>query len=260
MFIDTHTHIYLEQFDTDRAAMIDRARALGVDILLLPNIDIETLARLDQCVVDYPGVCYGMNGLHPCSVKPDYKKEIKKLEQAFANDKYVAIGEIGIDLHWDKSLYDEQVKAFEYQIDWAADLGLPFVIHSREALDINIEIVRKKQNGNLTGIFHCFNGDLAQANKIKEIGFLLGLGGVITYKNSGMGDFLEQMDMQQIVLETDAPYLSPVPKRGKRNEPSYIPHIVEKIADVKAMEIKDIAAVTTQNAIELFHLSPNTSV
>jgi len=252
MYIDTHTHIYLKQFDEDRAEMIQRAINLGVDKMFMPNIDSTTVSSMLDCAKKFPEHCFSQIGLHPCSVKENYKAELDTLYKYFDQIKSYAVGEIGTDLYWDQSFAKEQDDAFRIQIKWSKGLKLPIVIHSREALDINIKTISEMQDGSLTGVFHCFNGDINQAKQIQDLGFYIGLGGVITYKNSGMAEVVSTIDLNRVILETDAPYLSPVPFRGKRNEPAYVVNIAEKISNLKQIELSQVAKITTENALKLY--------
>lgn len=253
MFIDTHAHIYTEEFKDDRDIMIQNAFDLGIKKIFMPNIDSTSIADMME-VASRHSHCYPMMGLHPCSVKENYKEELQLVEKYLENHKFYGVGEIGIDLYWDKTFAEEQVSAYKTQIAMAKNTGLPFVIHSRDSLDLTISIVRELQDGNLKGIFHCFNGTLEQAKQIMDLGFYMGIGGVITYKNAGVDKVVAEIPMDYLVLETDAPYLSPVPYRGKRNEPAYIVNIVDKIADVHHLEVTEIANITTRNAKIVFDI------
>jgi len=249
---DTHSHIYLGEFADDRGEMLKRAGKEGVERILMPAIDSTTHEQMIGIENLNPSQCFAMMGLHPCSIKENFRDELNIVQKYLSERKFVAVGEIGLDFYWDKTFISEQVEAFRLQINWALGLGLPIVIHSRSSIDQCIEIVRQNQNGKLKGVFHCFSGTVEQANEIIGLGFYLGIGGVITYKNSGLDKVMEQLDMNYIVLETDAPYLSPVPFRGKRNEVSYIKYVAQKIADVKRMTIEEVAAITSANAEALF--------
>jgi TatD DNase family protein len=253
--IDTHCHLYSEQFDTDREQVIANAKRMGVDRILLPNVDLQTVAGMHELVANHPGVCYPMMGLHPCDVKPDYETEIAQLFSFFDTHTYCAVGEIGIDLYWDKTTQDIQEKAFLMQVDFALEKGLPIAIHSRNATHRIIEMLKPYKSKGLTGVFHCFSESLELAEEILKLGgFKLGIGGVLTYKNAGLPEVLKQIDLQHIILETDSPYLPPVPHRGKRNEPAYTRLVAEKLADVKGVSLRDIADITTANAEQLFGL------
>jgi TatD DNase family protein len=253
--IDTHAHIYLPEFDDDRADMLERAEKQGLASILMPAIDSGTHNELLQLETSYPNFCRAMMGLHPCSVKAEtMQEELNKVEAFLRSRPFVAIGEIGIDLYWDKTNLNEQREAFEKQIGWALELDLPIAIHSREATDECIGIVSQFQNGNLRGVFHCFSGTVQQAEKILAQDFYLGIGGVISFKNAGLDTVLEQVPVEKIILETDSPYLAPVPFRGKRNEPSYLTYIAEKLATLKDIALEEIEVITTLNAKTLFNL------
>lgn len=252
MFIDTHTHLYVKAFDSDREAMLARALAAGVDAFYLPNIDVGSIDSMLALEEAHPGVCFAMMGLHPCSVKEDYEAALATMEGWLAKRRFVAIGEIGIDLYWDKTFVAQQQEAFLIQAGWAVDRSLPFVIHSRESIDMIIELMQKNWKSGMRGIFHCFTGTTEQAQAIIEMGFYLGIGGVLTFKNAGMDKVLKEIPLDHMVLETDAPYLAPVPNRGKRNESSYIPLIANKLAEVKECSLEEIGRVTTINSEKIF--------
>ena len=256
--IDTHAHIYLPQFDEDIEEVIQRMKAEGVERVYLPNIDVESVGRLKKLSERYPETFYPMMGLHPCSVKEDYEQELKAIEKEFFGGDYIGVGEIGVDLYWDTSFMEEQKHAFRKQIKWAEELQLPYVVHSRDSLDMTIGISAELQNGNHHGIFHCFNGTLDQARRIMDIGFYLGIGGVVTFKNAGVDKVIKDIPLENIVLETDSPYLSPAPFRGKRNEPSYLKYIVNKIAEIKQIDNQEVIEVTTRNALKLFYMDSHT--
>lgn len=253
MFIDTHAHIYTEEFDEDRDLMIMNAFNQGVKQIFMPNIDESSIDAMLE-VASKHAFCYPMMGLHPCSVKENYKEVLDMVEKYLSTQKFYGVGEIGIDLYWDKTFTDEQIEAFRWQIHLAKDLDLPFVIHSRDSLDLTISIVESLQDGHLKGIYHCFNGTPEQAKRIMDLGFFMGIGGVITYKNAGVAEVVADIPMEYLVLETDAPYLSPVPFRGKRNEPAYILKVAEKLADLKALSVDEVAQVTTTNALSIFEV------
>ena len=249
---DTHCHLYVAEFDNDRASMLDRAVASGTTHMMLPNIDLESVDRILSLANEQPGHCFPMMGLHPCSVKENYKTVLEGIERLLFNGKYIGVGETGIDLYWDTTFKQQQIEVFELQIDWALQLDLPVIIHSRESLDLNIEIISRKQDGRLGGIFHCFGGSLEQAQRIHGLGFKLGIGGTVTYKNSTLPGVLPEIPSSMIVLETDAPYLTPVPFRGKRNESSYIPIIAAKVADILQISLAELSRLTNENAAEVF--------
>ncbi len=250
--IDTHCHLYSEEFDEDRDAMIKRAQQLGVQKFYLPSIDSEAIDAMLKMEEDYPNVCFPMMGLHPCYVKENYKLELKTVEDWLQKRKFVAIGEIGLDFYWDKTFTSEQFEAFNLQMQWALDYKLPIVIHTREAMQATIDAVKPFAAKGLTGIFHCFSGSYESAKEIIGMNFMLGIGGVITYKNAGLGEVVSKIDLQHLVLETDAPYLTPVPHRGKRNESAYLEFVIKKIAEVKNISVEEVAATTTANAENLF--------
>lgn len=251
-FIDTHTHLYDEQFSEDRTEAIRNAVDAGVTKMYLPNCNSETIDGMLQLAQQFPDNCLPMMGLHPCYVKEDYNAELKIVEEQLTSKKYCAVGEIGLDYYWDTSYKEQQIEAFELQIDWALQYDLPIIIHTRNSLQDGIDIVKKKQNGKLKGIFHCFGGSQQEAEQIIDLGFYLGIGGVVTFKNSKLPETLKNIDLKHIVLETDAPYLAPTPYRGKRNESSYIPLVAEKLVDIKQVELSEIARITTENAQKVF--------
>jgi TatD DNase family protein len=250
-FIDTHTHLYDDKLINDQE-QIPRAIAAGVTRMYMPNCNSETIAGMLLMADKWPKNCVPMMGLHPCYVKDDYKKELDTVTAWLDKRKFLAVGEIGLDYYWDMTWKTQQAEAFEYQIDLALKYDLPIVIHSRESTADCIEIVRKKQNGKLKGIFHCFGGSAAEAKAITDLGFYLGIGGVVTYKNTNLPEILQETSLAHIVLETDAPYLAPVPFRGKKNESSYLPHIAARIATIKNISIEEVAIATTENAENIF--------
>ena len=252
--IDTHTHLYLEQFKEDIDCVILKAKENGVSKFIFPAIDSSHFENMHNLKNKYPENIYLMTGLHPTNVKEDYKEELDFVTKTLKNHNYVAIGEIGIDLYWDKSFLKQQQEAFRFQIRLAKKNDLPIVIHCREAFDEIFEILNEENCETLRGIFHCFTGDLNQAKKAISLGFLLGIGGVVTFKNGGLDKFLNQIDLKHIVLETDSPYLAPVPFRGKRNESSYIIYVLEKLSELYKVPKEEIALVTTNNAKKMFSL------
>ncbi|HBR11746.1 MAG TPA: hydrolase TatD [Chryseobacterium sp.] len=255
--IDTHTHLYSEQFDNDRAEVIQRAIDKGVEQFFLPAIDSETHRKMLDLEAQYPDKIHAMMGLHPCSVQPEsWEKELQIVETWLNNRPFCAIGEIGIDLYWDKSTLDIQVKAFEQQIDWAIEKDLPIVIHTRESFDETFEVLERKKHPKLRGIFHCFSGNLEQAQHAIDLNFILGIGGVVTFKNGKIDQFLNQIPLDKIVLETDSPYLAPVPFRGKRNESAYLDLVAGKLVDVYKKDFAEINQVTTENALKVFSKLP----
>jgi TatD DNase family protein len=252
--IDTHTHLYLDHFKQDIDKVISRAKENGVSKFIFPAIDSSHFENMHKLKNRYPENIYLMTGLHPTDVKENYKEELDFVTKTLKNHNYVAIGEIGIDLYWDKFFLKQQQEAFRFQIRLAIKNDLPIVIHCREAFDEIFEILNEENCETLRGVFHCFTGDLDQANKAISLGFLLGIGGVVTFKNGGVDKFLNQIDLKHIVLETDSPYLSPVPFRGKRNESSYIIYVLEKLSELYKIPKEEIALVTTNNAKKMFSL------
>ncbi|ANH82366.1 hydrolase TatD [Niabella ginsenosidivorans] len=254
MLIDTHAHIYSGEFDSDRKEMLERAFNAGVDQILMPAIDKETHASQLALQTAYPGKCLSMMGLHPVSVKEDFRNELRIAEEFLKQGSFIAIGETGLDYYWDLSFKQQQLEAFEQQAQWAVDYHIPIVIHSRESTDDCIAVIKKYTPKGLRGVFHCFSGTLEQAKTIIAEGFYLGIGGVLTFKKSGLDAVLKELSLDHILLETDAPYLAPVPYRGKRNEPAYVVQVAQRLADIKEMPLNDLAAITTANAKKLFAL------
>ena len=249
--IDTHAHLYLAEFELDRSMMLERAKQAGIEKIFLPAIDSSTHISLLQMETDFPW-CKAMMGVHPCSIKENYQEELAIAQQYWSNRNFVAVGEIGLDFYWDRTFEKEQYEAFRIQIEWALEKNVPIVIHSRQSTLDCVRVLKEYKNSALRGVFHCFSGSLEEAQEIIKLGFYLGIGGVITYKNAGLGAVLEKIDLAHLVVETDAPYLTPAPHRGKRNESSYISLIAEKIATVKAEKEGKVAEITTQNAENLF--------
>lgn len=257
MFIDTHTHLYSEEFDKDRNESIQRAHAHGISSFILPGIDSDSIAPMERLHEQYPDVTYMMAGLHPSYVKPDtYTEELAIVERQLKNNlsNYVAIGEIGIDLHWDKTTLEIQKEAFRIQIQWAKKYNLPIAIHCRKGFDVIFNILEQEASPELRGVFHCFGGTLNQAERALGLGMKLGIGGVVTFKNAKLAKVIQQLPLDALVLETDAPYLAPMPYRGKRNESSYIPYIAQKIAELQECSVKEVGDITTQVAKDLFNL------
>ncbi|MDA7707876.1 TatD family hydrolase [Flavobacteriaceae bacterium] len=252
--IDTHTHLYLNQFKDDIDKVIQRSKDKGINKFIFPAIDSTHFDDMHDLKNKYPGSIYLMSGLHPTNVKENYKEELEFVVNSLKSHSYVAVGEIGIDLYWDKTYLKQQQDAFEFQIRLAIKNDLPIVIHCREAFDEIFEILDKENCTKLRGVFHCFTGKLEQAQRAIDLGFVLGIGGVVTFKNGGIDKFLNQIDIKHIVLETDSPYLAPVPFRGKRNESSYITYIIDKLSDIYGLPIQEIASVTTKNAEKVFAL------
>lgn len=254
MLIDTHTHLYVSEFDDDRDAVIERALAAGVSQFVLPAIDAETTEAMHVLKRDYPKNMHLMMGLHPTHVNADHEEALHHVYQQLKVHDFVAVGEIGMDLYWDKTYQKEQQQAFAQQIEWALSFDLPIVIHCREAFDEIFEVLESVKDKRLRGIFHCFTGDVSQAQRAINLNMLLGIGGVVTFKNSGLAETLAQVPLKHIVLETDSPYLAPVPFRGKRNESSYLPLVSVKIAAIYEISEEDVAKTTTQNAKQLFNI------
>lgn len=254
-YIDTHAHIYLEEFDADHTAMLVRAETAGIKKILMPNIDHTSIDRMLEVELKSGGTCLPMMGLHPCSVKRDFEKELYQVEHWLSKRKFLAIGEIGTDLYWDKTFWEQQKEAFRIQVKWAKDYQLPIVIHSRDSVDQTIALVEELKDEKLTGVFHCFTGTEEQARQIIDLGFYLGIGGVATFKNAGMDQVIPELPMEKMVLETDSPYLAPVPHRGKRNEPSYLPLVAAKVAQLKNISLEEVQQVTSRNASVLFKVN-----
>ncbi len=253
---DTHCHLYLDEFTADRQAVMERATAASVSRFYLPAIDSTVIKALLQMEDDFPGRCFAMMGLHPCSVKENYLDELAIAGQWLSSRPFAAIGETGLDFYWDKTFVPQQYEAFRMQVNWAKQYRVPVVIHARESTQACIDVIKEMHSESLTGVFHCFGGSLQEAQQIMELGFYMGIGGVITYKNSGLAAVVEQLPLTNIVLETDAPYLTPVPFRGKRNESAYLTYVLQKIADVKHMTVQEVAEITTFNSNKLFQYSP----
>lgn len=251
-FVDSHAHVYSGKFKADIVDVVNRAIDVGVNKIFMPNIDHTTIDDMLELEEKFPEVCIPMMGLHPCSVKKDFEKELYLVEEWLSKRTFVAVGEMGTDLYWDKTYWEEQKEAFKIQCEWAKQYGLPIVIHCRETIPQTIDLVEEIKGEGVKGIFHCFTGDIEQAKSIQSLGFLLGFGGVSTFKNGGLDEVLPEIDMGNIVLETDSPYLAPVPHRGKRNEPSYIPLIAKRVADLKGITVKDVAEISTNTALQIF--------
>lgn len=253
-FVDTHTHVYDHQFSLDRNEAMQRALEAGVKMMLLPNVDASTIAPMLELHEQYPDCTRVMMGLQPEEVKEDYKQVLDLMEKELERNIYIGVGEVGLDFYWDSTFEKQQLDAFETQLDWAKQLKLPLSIHCRNAFDMMVKILEHKQDGGLCGIMHCFTGIEDEARVYLELGFHLGLGGVTTYKNCGLKDYLPNLPLDRIVLETDAPYLAPVPCRGKRNEPAFLVHTAQKIAEILHIPVEELAAATTANAKALFQL------
>ncbi|MBK8491173.1 MAG: TatD family hydrolase [Saprospirales bacterium] len=252
MWIDTHTHLYLEQFEEDRDQVVRHALEQGVETMYMPNVDSRTIQGMLDLEGRFPGQVVAMMGMHPCSVEDNYLEELKLVETWLGRRAFCAIGEIGIDLYWDKTHIEAQKEAFLTQVRWAKDLGKPIIIHSRESIDLILELLQPEKDDRLRGIFHCFTGTREQAQAIMDLGFYMGIGGVLTFKNAGLDKVLEAVPLERLVLETDAPYLAPMPYRGKRNESAYIPLVGARLADVKRVSIEEVAKITTENAQKIF--------
>jgi len=254
-FIDTHTHLYSSEFDTDRTEMVENAIKAGVKKLLLPNIDVASIEPMYELCKQFPANCFPMMGLHPGYVTENWEQDLVIIRKALDENKHIAIGEIGMDLYWDKTFIEEQKMAFRIQIEWAKEFKLPIVIHAREAFDEIFEILDELNDATLTGVFHCFTGTFEQVQKIQSYGgFYFGIGGVLTYKKSDLPSVLVDIPLEQILLETDAPYLPPTPHRGKRNESKFLLHVAEKVAEVKNCSLIEVARITSENAQQLFRI------
>jgi TatD DNase family protein len=254
MYVDTHAHLYHRQFDGDREAMLVRAAEAGVGRFYLPNIDEESIDAMLALADAHPEACFPMMGLHPCSVGAHNSATLDRMERLLADGRYVAVGEIGIDLYWDRTYLEQQQAVFRQQVQWAKQLALPIVIHCRQSFEEVIAIVEAENDSSLRGVFHCFTGTVEQAQRVTDLGdFMLGIGGVITYPKGGLFETMQAVGLDHCVLETDAPYLAPVPFRGKRNESSYIPHIAARLAQATDRTVEEVARITTRNADLLFH-------
>lgn len=249
---DTHTHLYYETDPEKRAALVQRCFENKVDRLFLPNVDTASMPLVFDLVKTYPDNCFAMLGLHPCDVKDNWQQQLDTIHAAIPQNKIYAIGEIGIDLYWDKTTLADQIVAFKTQISWAKQLNLPIVIHCREAFDEVYQVLLEEQDDKLRGIFHCFTGTVEQAQKVIDLNFYLGIGGVVTYKNSGLDKVVQEIDIKHMVLETDSPYLTPVPYRGKRNESAYIVYVAQKVAELHGTDMETIARETTANSVKIF--------
>lgn len=254
MLIDTHAHIYAEEFDADRSAMVARAQEQGVAKIYMPNVDHASIDAMLEWESRSP-LCVAMMGLHPCSVKKDFEKELYRVEAWLNQRTFAAIGEMGTDLYWDKTFWPQQQEAFKIQVGWAKQHKRPLVIHCRESIDETLALLEPLQDGTLTGVFHCFTGTVPQAQRIIALGFYLGIGGVSTFKNGGLDKVLPDLDLANVVLETDSPYLAPVPHRGKRNEPAYVTLIAQRVSEIKSLPLHEVQRVTTANATQLFAAS-----
>jgi TatD DNase family protein len=252
MLIDTHAHLYSKEFEADRPEMIKRALDAGVERIYLPNVDLDSIAGLKETLLISTAL-YPMMGLHPCSVKEDYKIMLQEMKAELDSFTYFAVGEMGIDLYWDKTTLDFQIDAFKIQCQWAIEKKLPIIIHSREATKVVLNILEAMIPRPIKGIFHCFSGTIDEIQRIDDLGeYYYGIGGVITYKNGGLAELVNKIPLHKIVLETDAPYLSPLPYRGKRNESSYIIHVAKKLSECLGISFEEIGKITTENALKLF--------
>lgn len=254
MIVDTHCHLYLDEFKTEIAEVIKRAEAEGIHKFYLPAIDSSEIENIFLLEEKFPGKCFAMMGLHPCSVKENYLDELTIVKEWLGKRKFAAVGEIGLDFYWDKTFAEQQYAAFRMQIELSLQYKLPIVIHTRNAMQETIDVVKEFVPAGVRGIFHCFGGTVENAKEIIDAGFYLGIGGVLTYKKSGLAEVLEEIDLKYMVLETDSPYLTPVPFRGKRNESSYLKYVIEKLALIKKISVEEVAAVTTANAEKIFGL------
>ncbi len=254
ILVDTHTHLYLEQFDEDRDEVVKAAIADGVVYMLLPRIDTESHEVQMALSKRYPENCLSMMGLHPTSVKDDYKNELEVVEEELKKGIYIGVGEIGIDLYWDDTFRKEQEYVFRRQLQLAKEYKLPVSIHTRDSFEDVYRIVKEEHTGDLKGVFHCFTGTPEEAKMIMDLGFSMGIGGILTFKNSGLAEVVKDIPMEYLVLETDSPFLTPVPYRGKRNQSKYVVHIAQKLAEIKKTTIEQVAETTTANAAELFKL------
>ena len=255
ILIDTHTHLYLNAFDNDREEMVNRAIASGIKYMFLPNIDSSTTKGMQELCELFPENCFPMMGLHPTSVKNNFREELSIVEKLLKENTYYGVGETGIDLYWDKTFYREQVEAFNRQIDLAIEYDLPLIIHARESFKEIFRVLENRDITGLRGVFHCFTGDVEEAGRAISLGFMLGIGGVLTYKKSGLDMVVSEIGIDRLILETDAPFLPPVPHRGKRNESAYILHIADKLAEVLKISVNEVAEATTKNASTLFNLN-----
>jgi len=253
--IDTHSHLYLDNFTEDFSEVINRLKENQVKKVLLPNIDLDSIDNMLQLEADHPDIFHPMMGLHPTSVDDKFREKLKVIEHWLHKRNFIALGEIGIDLYWDKTYFKQQEEAFQTQIDWAKSMDLPIVIHARDSFREIFDVVDNKADKTLKGIFHSFSGTKEEAEHIIDLGFKIGINGIVTFKNSKLDDVVKQIDINHLVLETDSPFLSPEPKRGKRNESSHVLYIAEKIAAIKGMKTEEVAKITTQNAKQLFNIT-----
>jgi TatD DNase family protein len=253
---DSHIHLYAEEFDSDLNQLIADAKAVGVSRMLLPNIDLNSVKGMFNLVDEHPGLCYPMVGLHPCYVKEDYQEQLSLLKKQLMSNlhRVIAVGEIGLDFYWDLTFRKQQEEAFLMQLEWAEQHRLPISIHSRESTSELLDLLRSYGEGKVKGVFHCFSGDIEQAHEAIRLGFLLGIGGVVTFKKASLAEIVAAISMEHLILETDGPYLAPTPHRGKRNEPAYLRLVAEKVAELKSLSVQDVGKITSDNATRLFHL------
>lgn len=256
MFVDSHTHLYLDAFREDRDQMIQRAIEAGVKRMLLPNIDSSTVRAMFSLTESFPGHCFPMMGLHPTSVKENFEEELRIIESHLDREDILAIGETGIDLYWDKSFLKQQEEAFQTQIRWAMTLELPLVVHARNSFPEIFRILEKAGGPGLGGVFHSFTGTAEDLKRALAFGFMIGINGIVTFKNSNLAELVQAIPIDKLLLETDAPFLAPHPHRGRRNESSYIPDIAAKVAEIHNLSIEELASITTRNAEQLFRLMP----
>lgn len=254
MIIDTHAHIYNTQFENEYDELIRRSFESGVEKILMPNVDLDSLSGMLELSKKHPTICYPMLGLHPCDVFDNYKEVLETLYPYFEQHQFIGVGEIGLDLFHDKTFVNQQIEAFHIQINWALEKNLPIAIHSRNANDEAIKVVSQYKENGLQGVFHCFSGTLEQAQQMIDLGFYLGIGGVATFKNGGLAPIIKEIGLSKIVLETDSPYLAPVPFRGKRNEPSFLTYVTKQLSDITQLSMKEIENTTTTNAKHLFKI------
>jgi TatD DNase family protein len=251
-FIDTHAHVNDLAFDEDRDQVIKRSIQAGISKIYLPNIDITTIEPILAVEAKYPQICAAMIGIHPCHISKDFEQQLEQVGEWLSKRRFAAIGEVGMDLYRDQSFQTQQQEAFAIQIAWAKQYQLPLIIHCRNAFEETLQLLESQQDGSLKGIFHCFGGSLVEAKRIIELGFYLGIGGVLTFKNAGLAGVLAEIALEHLVLETDSPYLAPLPYRGKRNEPSYLPYVAAHIADIHQVDLATLASITTANAKQVF--------
>lgn len=252
--IDTHAHVFSDKFDGQESAMLDRARAAGIERIYMPNIDIGSVDKMMAMAGEYPGFLWPMLGLHPCYVGEDYEEHLRGIEQALSQHEVIAIGETGLDFYWDTSFVKQQKESLSRHMDWAIHGSLPIVLHSRSAIDTTIEMMRTEGKGEISGVFHCFTGTIEQAFRIIDLGFKLGIGGIVTFKNAGLDQVVQKIPLDAMVLETDSPYLAPHPHRSKTNEPAFLPLVAEKIAELHEVSLTEVIERTTMNAQNLFRV------